>query len=70
MGPSLASQAQEALARTGEVSWALATPVRREWLVLYFDPLQVEKGQDEVMPSWDAKNPLCPRVLRANGEVS
>ena len=35
-----------------------------------FDPLQVEKGQDEVIPSWDAKNALCPRALRANGEVS
>lgn len=31
--------------------------------------LQVEKPQEEEIPQWDEKNPLCPRTVRSNGEV-
>jgi UDPglucose--hexose-1-phosphate uridylyltransferase len=30
----------------------------------------VEKGGDEVVPPHDPKNPLCPRSVRASGEVN
>lgn len=31
--------------------------------------LQVEKPEEEEIPQWDEKNPLCPRTVRSNGEV-
>ncbi|XP_003389143.2 PREDICTED: galactose-1-phosphate uridylyltransferase-like [Amphimedon queenslandica] len=46
--------------------WVLVSPhrLKRPWKG------QVEKGQDEVVPPWDPKNPLCPRAVRANDEVN
>lgn len=29
----------------------------------------MEKPQEEDIPQWDEKNPLCPRTVRSNGEV-
>lgn len=31
---------------------------------------QVEAPQHEQVPEFDASNPLCPGVVRANGQVS
>lgn len=45
--------------------WVLVSPHRtkRPWAG------QVEKRQDDDVPSHDPKNPLCPRATRANGKV-
>ncbi|CAI7998465.1 Galactose-1-phosphate uridylyltransferase [Geodia barretti] len=51
-------------------------PLRGEWVLVSPHRLkrpwsgQVEKGGDEVVPPHDPKNPLCPRAVRANGEVN
>ncbi|KAL9986655.1 hypothetical protein ACROYT_G000827 [Oculina patagonica] len=29
---------------------------------------QVEKIEEEAIPRWDPKNPLCPRTVRASGK--
>jgi UDPglucose--hexose-1-phosphate uridylyltransferase len=46
--------------------WVLVSPhrLKRPWKG------QIEKGQDERIPPWDPKNPLCPRATRAHGDVN
>lgn len=46
--------------------WVLVSPhrMKRPWKG------QVEKPQEEEIPRWDPKNPLCPRTVRASGKVS
>ena len=45
--------------------WVLVSPhrMKRPWKG------QVEKPQEEEIPRWDPKNPLCPRTVRASGKV-
>ena len=45
--------------------WVLVSPhrMKRPWSG------QVEKPAEEDIPDFDPKNPLCPGVTRANGEV-
>ena len=45
--------------------WILVSPhrMKRPWKG------QVEKPQEEEIPRWDPKNPLCPRTVRASGKV-
>ena len=45
--------------------WILVSPhrMKRPWKG------QVEKPQEDDIPRWDAKNPLCPRTVRASGKV-
>lgn len=45
--------------------WILVSPhrMKRPWKG------QVEKVQEEEIPRWDPKNPLCPRTIRASGKV-
>ena len=51
-------------------------PLTEEWLLVSPHRLkrpwsgQVEKAQEEVVPPYDPKNPLCPRATRANGKVA
>lgn len=44
--------------------WILVSPhrMKRPWKG------QVEKPQEDEIPRWDAKNPLCPRTVRASGK--
>ncbi|XP_027046751.1 galactose-1-phosphate uridylyltransferase-like [Pocillopora damicornis] len=44
--------------------WVLVSPhrMKRPWKG------QVEKPQEEEIPRWDPKNPLCPRTVRASGK--
>ena len=46
--------------------WVLVSPhrLKRPWAG------QVEKLQEEKIPTHDPKNPLCPGATRANGAVS
>ena len=46
--------------------WILVSPhrMKRPWKG------QVEKPQEDEIPRWDAKNPLCPRTVRASGKAS
>ena len=46
--------------------WVLVSPhrLKRPWAG------QVEKPQEEKIPTHDPKNPLCPGTQRANGVVS
>lgn len=45
--------------------WILVSPhrMKRPWKG------QVEKIEEEAIPRWDPKNPLCPRTVRASGKV-
>lgn len=45
--------------------WILVSPhrMKRPWKG------QVEKPQEDEIPRWDHKNPLCPRTVRASGKV-
>ena len=45
--------------------WILVSPhrMKRPWKG------QVEKPQEQEIPRWDPKNPLCPRTVRASGKV-
>jgi len=45
--------------------WVLVSPhrLKRPWKG------QVEKVEEDYIPPWDPKNPLCPGSIRANGEV-
>lgn len=45
--------------------WILVSPhrMKRPWKG------QVEKPQEDEIPRWDPKNPLCPRTVRASGKV-
>lgn len=50
-------------------------PLTEEWLLVSPHRLkrpwsgQVEKAQEDYIPSHDPKNPLCPRATRASGKV-
>ena len=46
--------------------WILVSPhrMKRPWKG------QVEKPQEDEILRWDAKNPLCPRTVRASGKAS
>lgn len=48
-----------------KAEWVLVSPhrMKRPWSG------QVEKTTEEEVPEYDSKNPLCPGVTRANGEV-
>ena len=52
---------------SGQVSLQLAC--RPTLTTISLSPCQVEKGGDEIVPPHDPKNPLCPRSVRASGEV-
>ena len=45
--------------------WVLVSPhrMKRPWKG------QVEKTNEDEVPRWDEKNPLCPRAVRASGKV-
>ena len=45
--------------------WILVSPhrMKRPWKG------QTEKPQEDEIPRWDPKNPLCPRTVRASGKV-
>lgn len=41
-----------------------------EWMIMIaIVSLQVEQTIPEIIPRWDANNPLCPRVTRPSGKV-
>ena len=45
--------------------WVLVSPhrIKRPWKG------QVEAIEEDIIPRWDGKNPLCPRAVRASGVV-
>ncbi|KAK2547793.1 Galactose-1-phosphate uridylyltransferase [Acropora cervicornis] len=51
-------------------------PLRGEWILVSPHRMkrpwkgQTEKPQEDAIPRWDPKNPLCPRTVRASGKIS
>ena len=53
----------------GQVDHVMLCCRQLKWTCISVPILQVEKQEEQKIPSRDPKNPLCPGSVRANGEV-